>query len=99
MRDPDLRGADEPRRMAVLPPPRFFEMGGSVTIDLAADRSLMEAVALSWMTPFALGWFWYVNAITPSPAHVGAVSRATAAARRQKVSAIRAPISLWMRLR
>ncbi len=44
------------------PPLPTFAVGASVTINLAAERSLMEAIALSWMTPFALGWFWYVNA-------------------------------------
>ena len=33
------------------------------TIDLAAERSLMEVVSLSFLVPFALGLFWFVNAI------------------------------------
>ena len=35
----------------------------SVTLDLAAERNLMEVVSLSFLLPFALGWFWFVNAM------------------------------------
>ena len=38
-------------------------VGASMTIDLTAERSLMEATALSFTLPFTLGWFWWVNAI------------------------------------
>ena len=31
--------------------------------NLAAERSLMEVVSLSFLVPFALGWFWFVNAM------------------------------------
>ena len=33
------------------------------TIDLAAERSLIEVVSLSLLVPFALGLFWFVNAM------------------------------------
>ena len=35
----------------------------SMMIDLSAERSLVEATALSFTLPFTLGWFWWVNAI------------------------------------
>ena len=34
-----------------------------MTIDLSAERNLMEAMTLSFMLPFALGWFWFAHAI------------------------------------
>ena len=42
------------------PPPAHES---SATIDLAAERSLIEVVSLSFLVPFALGWFWFVNAM------------------------------------
>jgi hypothetical protein len=45
------------------PPLRVLAIGASVTINLADDRTLMEAMTLSVMAPFALGWFWWANAI------------------------------------
>ena len=44
-------------------PIRALAIGANVTINLAADRTLMEAMTLSVMAPFALGWFWWANAI------------------------------------
>jgi len=38
--------------------------GPSLILDLAAERGLMEVVALSMLAPFALGFFWLVNAMT-----------------------------------
>ena len=40
-----------------LAPPR-------VILDLTAERTLIEVFALSLIVPFALGWFWWVNALT-----------------------------------
>ena len=37
--------------------------GPSLILDLAAERSLIEVMALSCLAPFALGWFWLVNAM------------------------------------
>jgi hypothetical protein len=34
-----------------------------MTIDLSAERNLMEAMTLSFTLPFALGWFWWANAV------------------------------------
>ncbi len=34
----------------------------SLTLDLAAERGLMEVFALSLITPVALGWFWLLHA-------------------------------------
>jgi hypothetical protein len=45
------------------PPSRALAVGASMTIDLSAERSLMEAMTLSVTLPFALGWFWWANAI------------------------------------
>jgi hypothetical protein len=42
---------------------RAFAVGASVTINLAAERNLMEAMTLSFMIPFALGWFWFAHAM------------------------------------
>ena len=44
--------------------PRTPAAGPSLILDLAADRSLMEVMALSFFAPFALGWFWWVKALT-----------------------------------
>ena len=44
-------------------PLRVLAFGASMTIDLSAERSLMEAMTLSFALPFALGWFWWANAI------------------------------------
>lgn len=56
---------DLPSRDVAGPPlePRAFAVGASVTINLAADRNLMEAMTLSFMVPFALGWFWFAHAM------------------------------------
>jgi len=35
-----------------------------LVIDLAAERSLTEVVALSMLAPLALGWFWLMNAMS-----------------------------------
>ena len=52
----------EPSR---IPDPPFpaLAVGASMTIDRPAERSLMEAMTLSVTLPFALGWFWWANAI------------------------------------
>ncbi len=36
----------------------------SLLLDLAAERSLAEVMALSMLAPFALGWFWLMHATT-----------------------------------
>jgi hypothetical protein len=52
----------EPSR---IPDPPFpaLTVDASMTIDPPAERSLMEAMTLSVTLPFALGWFWWANAI------------------------------------
>jgi hypothetical protein len=60
VRDPDTHAADEPLRMEARTP-RLSGSELSVTIDLAAERSLMDAVSLSFILPYALGWFWLAN--------------------------------------
>ena len=37
--------------------------GPSLILDLAAERGLTEVFALSMVAPFALGWFWLMNAM------------------------------------
>ena len=54
VRDRDLAAGPSPADDA-LAPPRVF-------LDVAAERSLMEVFSLSFLVPFALGWFWFVNA-------------------------------------
>ena len=54
------------------PPSRALAVGASMTIDLSAERSLMEAMTLSFTLPFALGWFWWANAIARRPRLWGA---------------------------
>jgi hypothetical protein len=38
-------------------------MAPSLMLDLAAERGLTEVFALSLIAPFALGWFWLMNAM------------------------------------
>jgi len=57
VRDRDVRLKADPAPA----PPSARE--ASATIDLAAERNLMEVVSLSFLVPFALGWFWFVNAM------------------------------------
>ena len=45
------------------PPSGALAVGANMTIDLSAERSLTEAMALSVMLPFALGSFWWAHAI------------------------------------
>jgi hypothetical protein len=42
---------------------RGLAVGASLTIDVAAERNLAEAMTLTFMLPFALGWFWFAHAI------------------------------------
>ena len=46
------------------------------TIDLAADRTFMQVLALSFVLPSVLGWFWVANAVKRyrqcSPSHTDA---------------------------
>jgi hypothetical protein len=58
VRDRDVRLKVDPAPA----PPSAREAG--VTIDLAAERSLTEVVSLSLIVPFALGLFWFVNAMS-----------------------------------
>ncbi len=57
----DRAGAPLPEPTA----PRAFAVG--VTINLAAERNLMEAMTLSFMVPVALGWFWFAHAMMRRP--------------------------------
>jgi hypothetical protein len=52
----------EPSRISDQPFPALA-VSANMTIDLPAKRSLMEAMTLSVTLPFALGWFWWANAI------------------------------------
>ena len=36
----------------------------TLLLDLAAERGLAEAVALSMLAPMAIGWFWMMNAMS-----------------------------------
>jgi hypothetical protein len=57
VRDRDVRLKVDP---APAPP---FARESRATIDLAAERSLVEVVSLSILVPLALGLFWFVNAM------------------------------------
>jgi hypothetical protein len=62
----DLTSRD--RAAPAFPEPtatRAFAVG--VTIDLAAERNLMEAMTLGFMIPVALGWFWFAHAMARRP--------------------------------
>jgi hypothetical protein len=63
VRDRPSRDAPGPSLLPDPPPLRAFAVGASVTINLAAERNLMEAMTLSFMIPFALGWFWFAHAM------------------------------------
>jgi len=63
VRDRPLHDAGGRSPVPEPPPLRALGFGAGVTINLAADRNLMEAMTLSFMVPFALGWFWFAHAI------------------------------------
>jgi hypothetical protein len=54
VRNRDLAADPSPVADALAPP--------RVLLEVAAERSLMEVFSLSFLVPFALGWFWFVNA-------------------------------------
>jgi hypothetical protein len=58
VRDRDFGRASEPAS------PALAAARASLVIDLAAERSLVEVMALSVLAPFALGWFWLMNAVS-----------------------------------
>ena len=58
VRDNDARPSRIPDALSNAP-----GVGANMMIDLAAERSLTEAMALSVALPFALGWFWWAHAI------------------------------------
>lgn len=39
----------------------------ALLLDLAAERTLFEVFALSFLAPFALGWFWFMRAMAAPP--------------------------------
>ena len=63
VRDRPSRDAAGPSAAFAPPPLPGFALGAGVTINLAAERSLMEAMTLSFVVPFALGWFWFAHAM------------------------------------
>jgi hypothetical protein len=58
----DTARTSEPSPIADPPPAPPV----GVTIDLSAERSLAETMALSVTLPFALGWFWFAHAVAGS---------------------------------
>jgi hypothetical protein len=54
VRDRDFVAGPSPADDALTP--------ARVLLDLAAERTLAEVLSLSFLVPFALGWFWWVNA-------------------------------------
>jgi len=63
VQDRDLRRAADPAAVVGPQRSRRAAAGASAAIDLAAERNLIEVVSLSLLVPFALGWFWFVNAM------------------------------------
>ena len=49
--------------LAIAPPERPADANASLTVDLAGQRNLAEVVALSFIAPPLLCWFWGVNSI------------------------------------
>ena len=46
------------------PTPRLYTaLPRDSTIDLAAERTFMQVLALSFLLPSVLGWFWVANAV------------------------------------
>jgi hypothetical protein len=43
--------------------PAYAGAPARVVLDLSAERTLIEVLSLSLLVPFALGWFWVVNAV------------------------------------
>jgi hypothetical protein len=64
VRDRPSRDAAGPTPVPDAAPLHAFAVGAGVTINLAAERNLMEAMTLSFIVPFALGWFWFAHAMT-----------------------------------
>jgi hypothetical protein len=63
VRDRPSRDATPPSPVPEPPPLRALGFGAGVTINLAAERDLMETMTLSFVVPFALGWFWFAHAM------------------------------------
>ena len=63
----DLPSRDRPDRPFPEPPTALRAFAVGVTINLAAERNLMEAMTLSFMVPVALGWFWFAHAMARRP--------------------------------
>lgn len=59
-----VRERDDPAAEPFQLSPAFREAGvPGFVVDLAAERSLTEVIGLSILAPFALGWFWLMNAM------------------------------------
>jgi hypothetical protein len=63
VRDRPAHNAGAPPQMPEPAPLRAFALGASLTINLADERTLAEAMTVSFMVPFALGWFWFAHAM------------------------------------
>jgi hypothetical protein len=50
-------------RSALPAPGLYAAPPWDATIDLAADRTFMQVLALSFFLPSVLGWFWVANAL------------------------------------
>ena len=63
VRDRPAYSAGAPPQMPEPAPLRAVAVGASLTINLADERTLAEAMTVSFMVPFALGWFWFAHAM------------------------------------
>ena len=50
-------------RSAPSNPQLYTALPWDATIDLAADRTFIQVLALSFVLPSVLGWFWMANAV------------------------------------
>ena len=61
-----VRDSAQTSEPSPIPDPPALAVGAGMTIDLSAERSLVEAMTLSVTLPFALGWFWFAHAAAGS---------------------------------
>jgi hypothetical protein len=55
--------ANSSARSAPPTPGLYAALPRDSTIDLAADRTFVQVLALSFFLPSVLGWFWVANAV------------------------------------
>ena len=61
------RALNAPAAADQTPPAASLTPAGPLMFDLAAERTLVEALFLSLLAPWALGWFWLMRATSGKP--------------------------------